>query len=339
MQELLPPKIHGEGSRRCPELLSPWFLAMLSGTSSLIHLRLGMEMLPCLPISRGKILESLHIDTKDTMAVRDAMQAVMDYQRLRSLTIVFLSKGSTYRTWNWDIHLPNLDLQRLMHLRYCHLKYMPAPDGLFLSQSELELTTLPEYITGWSKLWHRVQANVHSITIERYPDSWLFSLHEWPEGIDAFHGLQFLQLNCGAVGRHWGAGREALDLAHIAYIPHVSLWCKSSVSLKISKGSWKVLEVFCRGFFSIPIDDATAFMEGTNTFSFTFNSALSGGIIGKKMVKLIKELKEAGAKTGKPLYEYYDMYKHHNMDSPLDSVHFNAGVSGDSFPIRFGKSR
>ncbi len=270
---------------------------MLTGASNLNHLRLSVEMLPCLPTSKRKSLETLHIDAKDNNAVRDAIQAVMDYQQMRSLTIVCLNEGRC----GWDSRIPELVLGHLVHLRNCHLKYLPAPHGVVLSQGELEVTILPEHIGNWSKLWHQIQPHVDSITIERCPDSWLFSLSGWPQGIDAFHGLQFLQLNCGEVHEEavdWDSDRDALDLACVAYIPHVSLWCKGSMILKISKGSWRVVEVYCGGFFSMHIDDAKAFMEGTTTFSFTFNSALSRDILGLEVATLIKELREAGVDTG-----------------------------------------
>ena len=294
---------------------------MLIGATSLTHLRLGVEMLPCLPMSGRESLESLYIDTKDTVVLRDAIKAVKDYQQLRSLTIVCLSEGISYRTWDLNLHLPELHLQHLVHLRSCHLKYMPAPDRIVLLQGDLELTTLPEYIRTWSKRWHQIQAHVHSITIERYPDSWLFSLREWPEGLDAFHGLQFLQLNCGEVAVDWMNGRDALDLAHIAYIPHVSFWCKGNMSLEISKGGWKVLEVFCGGLFSICMKDAKTFMEETDTFSFTFDSALRR-CPRPEAATFIKKLEDAGVVTGNPLYVYND------IDSSLYSAHFNAPLRG-----------
>ncbi len=115
---------------------------MLTGASSLTHVRLGVEMLPCLPTSKRISLENLHIDARDIWVVRDAIQAVMDYQQLRGLTVVCLNEG----TWGLDSRLPELDLRHLVHLRKCHLKYLPAPHELFLSRGELELTILPEHI-------------------------------------------------------------------------------------------------------------------------------------------------------------------------------------------------
>ena len=178
------------------------------------------------------------------------------------------------------------------------------------------------------------------ITVERCPDSWLFSLSGWPQGIDAFDGLQFLQLNCGEVHDEFKGcdfDYDALDLAHVAYIPHVSLWCKGATILKISKGSWKVLEVYGAGIGEFGLGDAKAFVEGTNTFSFTFNSLLRHRP-QEEASKFSEELKKAGAEIGERLYEYYDTYEHGNMDSPLDGANFNSVVTAGAGPVSFGKA-
>ncbi len=83
--------------------------------------------------------------------------------------------------------------------------------------------------------------------------------------------------------------------------------------VKISKGTWRVLELECAGHCCIDIDDANAFMEGTNTFCFIFNSAQTQSWLS--MSGLIGKLKRAGADTGKPLYEY------HSVDTPLRNAH------------------
>ena len=246
---------------------------MLSGASSLIDVSLGMEMLQYLPVSRMKALESLCLDARHKVAARGAVQAVMDCKQLRDLTIVRHDREPSYWPF-WSLHIqgiPELDLRHLVHLRKCHLRCVPAPDKLLLSQGELELTMLPDHVEAWSKLWHQVRAHVRFITVEGYPCSSPIRLHEWPQGIDALRGLQFLQLNCSSVIS--GYQEPDIDLAHIAYVPHVSLYSEDCMFIKISKGTWRVLELECAGYCMIAIDDANAFLKGTKIFCFIFNTA------------------------------------------------------------------
>ena len=184
---------------------------------------------------------------------------------------------------------------------------------------------LPDEIAAWSKMWCQVQAHVQSITVQGYPNSRPVKLREWPRGIDALHGLQFLQLICTSV-IGWGLGPD-MDLADIAFVPHVSLYSEGRMFLKISKGTWRVLELECAGYCRVDIDDAKAFMEGTDTFSFIFNNShlTPYGAMGG----LITELQKARADMGMKLY--------YNMDTPLRTTHLEE-KHGKGLASRYGNA-
>ena len=271
---------------------------MLSGASSLSSVRVGVELLPCLPVSRREALENLHLDAYlgSARAVRDILQAVKDCTHLTSLTITCLKEG-------WVI--PELNLRPLLLLSTCRLQCLRAPRSLLLSRGRTELTIAPDQIRAWSKLWPKIQHHVRYISIEGYRHltrSAFYSagpLHAWPEGIDAFHGLQFLQIDCGPV---WPSGGvQVLELGHLAYIPHVSLRCQGSVELNIATGSWKVLEIQTLIWFAVAIADVETFVKGVGVFSFTFPS-------NKEPSELLRELREASAVLEMPLYEYHSNF-------------------------------
>ena len=111
----------------------------------------------------------------------------------------------------------------------------------------------------------------------------------WPQGIDAFHGLQFLQINAGPV---WPSGGiEVLELDHLAFIPHVSLRCQGSVEVNIATGSWKVLEIQTVVDCVVAIADVETFLKSVGMYSFTFPS-------NNEPTELIRQLREAGAEMG-----------------------------------------
>ena len=270
---------------------------MLSGASSLIHADLGVELLQCLPASRRKALHCLHLRASfklDSGAEPDIIQAVTDCRKLRSLAII-----CNFHGWN----LPKLDLRHLVHLSKCQLKLSPAPtEGIHMPPCEAKLTINLGDVAAWSKLWPQVQNHVHNIKVEGHP--YLSTgvvparrLHGWPKGLDAFHGLQVLRMYCEEFKPRWN--EKTLDLAHLAYIPHVSLHSKGDLNVKISKGSWKVLELQSMRAFDVAINDPTAFMECTGFFSFVFSCK-------NRPHALIEELERTGAEIGGSLYEYHD---------------------------------
>ena len=104
---------------------------MLLEASRLRHVRLGLEMLPSLPVSRRKALKSLHIDVdmdvyggygpqkfQQSTSVLAISQALSDCQDLESLTISRNGPG---------LFLPHLELSHLLHLKKCRLHLLPAP--------------------------------------------------------------------------------------------------------------------------------------------------------------------------------------------------------------------
>ena len=232
---------------------------MLSGASSLKHARLPVELLQRLPMSRTAALRSLYIESCLTQAraVPDVVQAVLDCQQLEELTIDCV---------RCDLEVPVLDLRHLVHLRKCNLLAMPAPDSLLLSQGEINLSLSDEQVAAWSRLQHQVRERV------LYMDVYAYSrkvLQAWPRNIEAFRDVQFLQISCYSV---WPcAGDETLDLAHFAAIPHVKL-CALRMHVKISVGSWKILEIQSSSTFSVAIPDVTAFLKGIGAFYFKFKS-------------------------------------------------------------------
>ena len=297
---------------RTVKLLSPWISCMLSGASSLEHADIGVELLQCLPASRRKALRSLYVRAcfkLDARAEPDIQQAVMDCQQLRSLAIIC-------NFHDWSFH--QLDLRNLVHLRSCRLKLLPAPaQGVFLAQGETELTINLGHVTAWSKLWPQLQNSVHSMRVEGYP--YLSGrtlpaarLQGWPEGLDAFHGLQVLHMFCREFRPYWSEG--SLDLAHLAYIPHVSLHCKGDLDVKISKGTWKILKLQSTKAFALAISDPTAFMAGTEFFSFVFSCK-------NRPHAVIEELEKVGDETGATLYEYHDKCHSKHVTSKKHDFH------------------
>ena len=305
MQEIWPSRNVGKAPWRSLQPLSPWVIAMFSGASCLTDVSVGIEMLLLLPSSRRKALKSLCVDARDNEVMRIVLQAVMDCQQLRSLTIVCHTCASDFRPWGLEIS--ELDLRHLVHLGYCHLKCVRVPGKMLLSQGELELTMLPDQVASWRKLCLQVQALVISITIEGFPYSLPISLQGWPLGIDAFHGVQFLRLNCATMASRRGG---ALDLALIAYIPHVSLYSTDQLIVRISKGSckWKVLEIKSEGVFSVLVEDATSFLRAIGVFYFKYPvmdySELPKAL--RNPAGLSKQLRKAGEVIEKPVLEYND---------------------------------
>ena len=285
------------------KLLSPWALCILSGASTLIYANLGVEFLGCLPMPRRKALQGLHLFggfKYDAMAEQDILQAVAECQQLRTLTI-----SSTFYEWPAPWNVPKLDLRHLMHLSKFRLRGLPAPtDGMYLRQGQGKLQINIYHVTAWSKLWPQVQNHVHSITIE----GWSFrsnhrrasaGLRGWPEGLDSFRGLQVLRAYCDQILPYMD---EGLDLAHLAYIPHVALHSNTNLNVKISTGSWKVLELQSKKRFSVALTDAHAFMKSTGTFHFVFRRKY-------KPEPLIEEIQRARTGTGKPIYENHQDIK------------------------------
>lgn len=192
---------------------------MLSGASNLKHASLGAELLPYLPVAAKEALHTLYLVTygEDMDSGPHILEAVMECQQLRSLTIKGYAPG---------YQIPHLDLRQLTSLSVCTLKGLPAPGSLSLPQgAELALTISFSQIAGWSKQWQQVHGHVQYITIETH--QWVGGgymcthrehLQEvWPVGINAFHGLQYLQIFCNNM-MIW-EGYDGLDLAHLAYIP------------------------------------------------------------------------------------------------------------------------
>ena len=246
--------------------LTPWISTMLSGARSLISAKIGVELLPCLPASRRETLKHLHLDAfvKVPGAVPSIVKTFIDCKQLTSLTITCLNR---------DWCLPKLDLQHLQ-LSTCRLQRLCAPSSLLLPLCRVELTLASEQILGWSQLWPQLQSHVSYISIEGFPGllhrkfNSAGRLRAWPEGIGAFGGLQFLQIDCGEVGAN--AADDRLDLGHLAYVPHVSLRSQGSVRVSIPPCSWKVLQIETIGQLDVAIADAETFLRRIGTFSFTF---------------------------------------------------------------------
>ena len=244
-------------------------------------------MLPHLPMSRRESLQSLHVDVQPDTAhlpytiVAAISIALMECRHLKSFTISRSGPG---------LFLPELDLSHLRHLKTCRLQCLPAPYRIYMLKAKLELTIQYEYVTSWSKQWHQVQDHARCIKIEEYKSS-IFKTKErvlmaWPKGIDSFHGLQYLQMTYELVQPR--SGDAVIDLACLAYIPHVSLRSKSDLSVRISSGSWKVLDIQSQGAFNIAIDNAEVFIKSTNAFYFIFPS-------NRKPENVIEKLGKAGA--------------------------------------------
>ena len=274
-----------------------WIPGMLSGATSLIDIRLGVELLPSLPASRREALEHLHVDAYfgRGRAGLDILQAIKECVNLRSLTITCLDKG---------LYIDELDLRHLAHLDTCRLQCLPAPARLSLSRGRVELTMTSEQVEAWSQLWPQIQPHVHFVKLEGYQHFTRSAFHsagglhacDWPLGIDNFHGLQFLQINCDSV-RASGEAEGDL-LGHLSYIPHVLLRCQESVGANLSTGSWKVLEIHSAMVFDVTIADVETFMKSIGIFRFTFPANSN-----KQAAELLRQLRKAGAKTGMPLYE------------------------------------
>ena len=266
---------------------------MLEGATGLTIATLGVELLPCLPVSRKEALTSLRLEAYFKIPEANVIQALRQCKQLDSLTLVCHTPG-------W--YFTELDLRHLVHLEDCTLKCLQAPNSLLLPEGEveLELAMTFDQIAAWSKLWPQIREHVRCISVEGYRHLSGFSfcsagvLQEWPEGIDAFHGLQYLEIICDEV---WPSDDE-LDLACLAYIPHVSLRSKGGLTLKISTGGWKVLEVQTLLACDVSISDAEAFLRSTGKFYFMFPFE------ERRPGELVEQLRTAEAKTGIPLYEY-----------------------------------
>ncbi len=260
-------------------------------------------MLPCLPMPRRKALKSLYIDAffETDKAVQDVVQAVLDCQQLTNLRITAYSQG-------W--HFPALDLRHLQHLSVCELKRLPAPNSILLSEGTLQPTMTFGQCTLWSKLWQQVHNRVHFLTVTGFHSITRGGIcsevvQAWPEGIDAFHGLQCLELDFSNLWPCSAALDDLLDIAILAYIPQVSLRSMHDLHIKISRGSWKILDLESKGTLIVLFGDAEAFWTSTSAFYFRYN-------IDGRPSDLTGEMTKAGAATGTTLYEYRN-----SNDEPL----------------------
>ena len=280
---------------------------MLTGATSIIGGQLGVNMLPRLQLSSRKLLEWLHLDAYFSRygPILNIPKALADCKQLKDLQICCNSSDCT---------LPELDLQHLVRLRRCRLYCLPAPCKLTLPPCKVELTLFARDVAAWSKLWPRIKDHVCSITVggEPYHATRVYSylvLYVWPEGIEAFRGLKFLQMHCEAILPHKRDG--ALDLDHLAYIPHVSLRSKGKLDVKISAGSWNLLDLQSIGSLNVAINNVEAFLKGTRAFHFVYASR-------RKPQDLIQTLTNAAGAIGKALYEHNDTYspysKGHNCE-------------------------
>lgn len=277
---------------------------MLAGASSLNGARLGVDMLKRLPLSRRKLLGWLDLDAYYTCheAIVNCLKALTDCQQLKSFSL-----KCTHPYWGPI----ELNLRHLVQLSHCKLYFLPAPSSLLLPRCRLELVLFNHQIAAWSKLWPQVQH--HVCCIEVGGDSYLTScadsalqLGAWPEAIGTFHGLQFLQIICREVSPYLGQG--VLDLALVAYIPHVSLRSEGDLHVVVSAGSWDLLDLQSKGAFDVVIVDAEAFMKSTCAFYFTYTRK-------ERPQDLIQMMWEAAIATGNALYEDDDTY------SPLSWGH------------------
>ena len=252
------------------------------------HMEMSVNMLPCLLMPRRKALKGLHLEASERdEAFPDIVQALMDCQPLKILSI-----NCPYMGWV----LPELDLRHMAHLDECQLIGVLAPGILELSQGTGELMTFYDEVRAWVKLRHQLQNCRHDISIEAWSTGWL---RAWAKGLDALPSLQFLEVNCLNVrpsGNH-----DIIDLADFAYIPHVSLRWRGNTTIKLSKGSWKILVLQSVSAFNVIFCDVEAFMRSTGLFFFKFPSK-------KKPIDLFMKMRTAGSKIKIPLHEYIHTY-------------------------------
>ena len=106
----------------------------------------------------------------------------------------------------------------------------------------------------------------------------------------AFRGLRFLDVDCWEICPY--PENDVLELACLAYTPWVSVYSTRHLSVTISTGSWKHLDLWSRdGAFLVAINDTQAFMRNTGEFSFTFPKRF-------KPDDLIEKLEKAGTSLG-----------------------------------------
>ena len=262
---------------------------MLAGASGLKRARLYVQMLQYLPMSTRKGLRSLHLHSCLPQAMPNVVQALLDCEQLEELTINCSSCNS---------NIPVLDLRHLVQLRKCNFQFLSAPGKLLLSQGDIELIVSCDQLTAWSRLQHQVRNQVLCMAVGAAPS--IEVQHAWPQGLEAFRNLQFLKVT---VWDFWPYGHacaddDILDLSHFAYIPHLSLKSLSRLHVKISVGSWKVLQLESTRAFNVVIPDAKAFMKGIGGFCFKFERE-------ERPEDLINKLGKAGMETGAVLYEHH----------------------------------
>lgn len=154
--------------------LSSWVSCIISGARNLTNVAMSVRLLACLPVPRRKVLTSLtlHASRQDKSSP-DIVQAVMDCQQLKSLSI-----SCPYPGW----HLPEVDLRHLAHLDECKIQAvprLPGLGGLYLSRGKGRLITYLVDLPAWMKLQHQLQNCLHDIAI------WARSarvLRAWPQG-------------------------------------------------------------------------------------------------------------------------------------------------------------
>ena len=303
--------VQGMTMRNCDrDFLSSWVPTLLSSVRSLTTAHLDVEILPFLPAISLKALKKLYLDAciRDAEAVPNLVQAVKECQQLEELRV------ACHPAYSKGWYLPELDLRHLKHLRQCILIDLPAPGSFSLSHSDIDLYIQVGQCAAWSRLWHGVQSCGRCLTIGHDPQ--LNSsrappcgggcpevLRTWPEGIEAFQGLNFLDMTCETLRP---LGEDTLDLAHLAFIPHVRLRSNYGLFLRISKGCWNVLDIDSAGAFHLAIDNVQAFVRSTGSYLFSNNALL-------RQTDLVEKLESAHTGLQTQLYKdskISPMYNH-----------------------------
>ena len=281
------------------ELCQAWVRRLLVGASGLTALSIHMHTIPCSPMLQHLPLRHLEVIVSfTTMYWSDGFLGdVSRCRTLESLAIIF-SDGRQARGEH-SIELPSMYLHGMPRLKHVRLNNCLPGNALTLpANCLLFLDDLHTYELMWEMHWDQFQRHTTIMRLD-YTDNpqWLHTDDpQWPEGIQLFSNLRYLELKMHQVCN--------ADLATLQGIPHVRIIMNSSSNLQLTAGSWETLELFHFGRLRVSMSDMNSFVRDTRDFTFLTESPRS------KPHGLVSKLRDACFRQGKACYVRRRHHKH-----------------------------
>ena len=214
------------GSASFMELCQPWVQKLLLGAGRLAALSTHLRTIPRPPIKQLPHL--WHLEVSVSLKSDYGLDMVLDdVSRCRSLE----SLGIVFDASKEAIGLPSMYLQGMPRLKHVRVgSCLPGYDLALLAYYSLFLDALHTDDPVWQMHWETVQRYTRVLRLD-YKHDW-----QWPQGIQSFPNLQYLELIM-----HYTHG---MDLADLQHIPHLRVIMDDFSDMRLTAGLWETLELF-----------------------------------------------------------------------------------------------